>query len=440
MQRSVLRVIIISVLAGVMLFYASFAGAQIGSTSLRGVVKDPSGAVIPNVNLTLKDKATGLEKTTVSGADGAYQFTALVGGTYQLTATATGFQTAVVDGIVLNSGRVTDIPVSMKIGSVSTTVEVTAAGVQLEVTSNTISTTIKNASIQTLPYSNRDSLYFALLMPGANSAGGDRYTTFNGLPNASLNITVDGVNNNSQRFKSGGTSFFQFAPTRIDAMEEVTVQTSGMGAESAGQGAMSIQMVTKRGTDQYNFRLLEQWHNEFLNAWPYMTKLASAYDPTQFKPKTRQNYAVGSAGGPALHFIPFFKNKLYFFAYFEANPQPSTSRRSNTMLQHEALTGTYRFIDKSGVTQNAERARRRRPGRFTERDRSYDQGNAEPDHGDGIDAGRQFPGQHDVSFPADDVLELQPILPRVLPDSAPGLSDQSEHILARDMELPGFII
>jgi hypothetical protein len=351
MQRSVLRVMVISVLAGMMLFSASFASAQTGSTELRGVVKDPSSAVIPNVALTLKDKATGLEKTTVSGTDGAYLFTALVGGTYQLTATASGFQTAVIDGVVINSGRVTDIPVGMKIGAVSTTVEVTAAGIQLELTSNTVSNTIKNTSIQSLPYSSRDSLYFALMMPGANSAGDNRYTTFNGLPNASLNISVDGVNNNSQRFKSGGTSFFQFAPTRIDAMEEVTVQTSGMGAESAGQGAMSIQMITKRGTDRYRFRLLEQWHNEFLNAWPFMTKLAYQYDKTQFKPKTRQNYAVASAGGPALPFIPYFKDKLFFFAYFEANPQPSTSRRSNTMLQSEALTGTYRFIDKSGVTR-----------------------------------------------------------------------------------------
>jgi hypothetical protein len=352
MQRSVLRTIIICAITGIMLLSASLASAQTGATGLRGVVKDPSGAVIPNVTVTLKDKGTGLEKTAMSGADGAYQFTALVGGEYQLTAAVNGFQTAVIEGIVVNSGRITDMPVNLKVGAVSTTVEVTAAGVQLELTSNTVSTTIKNTNIQTLPYSSRDSLYFALLMPGANSSGSDRNTTFNGLPNASLNITVDGINNNSQRFKSGGTSFFQFAPTRIDAMEEVTVATSGMGAESAGQGAMSIQMVTKRGTDRYRFRLLEQWHNEFLNAWPYMTKEAYAFDKTQFKPKTRQNYAVGSVGGPALHFIPWFKDRLFFFAYFEANPQPSTSRRSNTMLQHEALTGVYRFIDKSGVTRS----------------------------------------------------------------------------------------
>ncbi len=351
MNRSALRAFAALTLAGILVFSASPAIAQTSPTALRGLVKDPSGAVIPNVSLTLKDTATGIEKTAQSGSDGSYIFPILMNGTYELTATANGFQKAVIDGIVINAGRTTDLSVNMKVGNITTTVEVTAAGVQLELTSNAVGSTIKNTNIQTLPYSSRDSLYFALLMPGANSAGGDRYTTFNGLPNASLNITVDGVNNNSQRFKSGGTSFFQFAPTRIDAMEELTVQTSGMDAQSAGQGAMSIQMVTKRGTDQYHFRLLEQWHNEFLNAWPYMTKEAYAYDKTQFKPKTRQNYAVGSVGGPALHFIPFFKNKLYFFAYFEANPQPSTSRRSNTVLQHEALNGIYRFIDKSGATR-----------------------------------------------------------------------------------------
>lgn len=351
MFRSATRALAALMLAGILIFSASFASAQTSSTALRGLIKDPSGAVMPNVKLTLKDTATGIEKASESGADGAYIFPNLVGGTYQLTAEAAGFQKAVVDNVVINNGRTTDLTVDMKVGSISTTVEVTAAGVQLETTSTTISSTIKNTNIQTLPYSSRDSLYFAILMPGANSAGDTRYSTFNGLPNASLNISVDGVNNNSQRFKSGGTSFYQFAPTRIDAMEEVSISTSGMDAQSAGQGAMSIQMTTKRGTDQYHFRLLEQWHNEFLNAWPYMTKEAYAYDKTQFKPKTRQNYALGSVGGPALHFIPFFKNRLFFFAYFEANPQPSASRRSSTMLQHEALTGTYRFIDKSGATK-----------------------------------------------------------------------------------------
>jgi hypothetical protein len=192
----------------VLLLAASLAVAQI-ITAVRGIVRDPSGAVMPNIEIKLKDKATSIEKTSKTGPDGSFIFPNLVEGTYQLTASATGFQTAVIDSITVNAGRTTDLAVKMDIGTVTDTVIVEAAAVQLETTSNLVSATIKNASIQTLPYTSRDSLYFALLMPGAQSQGtNDRNSTFNGLPNASLNITVDGINNNSQRFKSGGTSFF----------------------------------------------------------------------------------------------------------------------------------------------------------------------------------------------------------------------------------------
>ncbi len=63
---------------------------------------------------------------------------------------------------------------------------------------------------------------------------------------------VDGMNNNSQRFKSGGTSFFEFAPTRVDAIEQVSIATAGQGADGAGQGAMSIRFTTRRGSNEYH--------------------------------------------------------------------------------------------------------------------------------------------------------------------------------------------
>jgi hypothetical protein len=346
MLRSALRACAAFILAGILIFSASAAIAQTSSTVLRGVVKDPSGAVIPNVTLTLKDTATGLEKTAQSGDDGSYTFPNLVNGTYELTAKANGFDKAVIGGVTILTGRTTDLPVSMKVGNINTTVEVTASGVQLEITSNTVSTTIQNNSIQELPMAGRDTLNFALLMPGAQSVGSDRNSTFDGLPNASMNITIDGTNNNSQRFKSGGTSFFGFAPARLDAMEEVTVSTTGQGAEAAGQGAMSIQFVTKRGTDQYHFRLLEQFHNEALQANSYMNGLRGIA-----RTKTRQNYAMGSIGGPLVPFVPYLKDKLFFFAYFEANPQPGSGTQSSTMLQHEVGAGNYTFITTGGATK-----------------------------------------------------------------------------------------
>jgi hypothetical protein len=325
------------------------ATAQISVTALRGVVRDPTGAVIPGVEVRLQDTATGIEKTTLSIEDGGYFFTNLVEGKYKVTAVFPGFQSAIYDAVVINAGRTTNLPIELKIGESNTAIEVVAPSVQLATTENIISTTIKNTSIMTLPNSGRSTLDFALLVPGAMTADSNRNSTFNGLPNASMNITLDGMNNNSQRFKSGGTSFFAFAPMRIDAVEEVTVSTSGMGAESAGQGAMTIQVVTKRGTNKYHVHLLHQWHNEWLNATPYTTKLASAFDTTQVKPRTRQNYIVGSIGGPLLPWVSALKNKLFFFAYFEAVPQPFTNSRTVNVLQQEALTGNYTFIDRSGV-------------------------------------------------------------------------------------------
>jgi hypothetical protein len=207
----------------ILLLLPTFALAQITATSIRGVIKDPSGAVVPNVNLVLKDAATGIEKTATSNSDGTFIFANLVPGSYRVSATAAGFQTAVFDSVMVNAGRNTDLAIEMKIGATSTTIEVTAAAVQLETTSNAVSSTILNTSIQNLPYNGRDALFFALLMPGAMTSGDPivdgRYSTFNGLPNASMNITLDGMNNNSQRFKSGGTSLYTFVPARLDAME-----------------------------------------------------------------------------------------------------------------------------------------------------------------------------------------------------------------------------
>jgi hypothetical protein len=312
------------------------------TTSVRGLVRDPSGAAIPGAALKLVDASTQVERTTQSNVEGVYIFANLPSGTYNLTVTAQGFQTAAYNGVVVDTGRNTDLNVEMKIGATTETVEVVATAVQLETTSNTIGTTVTNNNIQNLPYSSRDALGFARLSAGASGSGGS--TTFNNLPNASLNISLDGMNNNSQRFKSGGTSFFQFAPARIDAVEQVTISTTGLGAEAGGEGAMQIRFVTKRGTDQYKFRILHQFHNEALNANSYFNDLRGIE-----KPKTRLNYFVGSVGGPLAPFSSYLKNKLFFFAYFEMQPDPRSSNVSTNLLTSDAQAGNFTYKGTDGV-------------------------------------------------------------------------------------------
>src|SRR5215468_1121831 len=185
--------------------------AQITTTGIRGIIRDPSGAVIPNATIKLADNSTGVEYATVSSSDGGFLFPNLQFGAYKLTVTAAGFQTTVIAAIIVESGRTTDVSVDVKIGGAAETVQVAATAEQLNTTTAEVGGTISNKLVQNLPFAGREGLNFAGLMAGNARSSNQRNSTYNGLPNASLNITLDGMNNNSQRFKSGGTSFFSFA-------------------------------------------------------------------------------------------------------------------------------------------------------------------------------------------------------------------------------------
>ena len=341
MPLSTLRFWLFAVVVSVVLPGAS---AQVTTTAVRGVVRDTSDAVIPNATLKLKDTATGIEQSTASGPDGAFIFANMPSGTYSLTASLTGFQAATIDKIIVDTGRTTDVAVQLQVGGATESVEVNASAALLETSSNEVGKTIDNKVIMDVPLPGRETLNFALLMPGVgNTQGSDRYSTFNGLPNASMDITVDGMNNNSQRWKSGGTSFFEFGPSRIDAMEEVTVSTTGLGAEAGGQGAMQVRMTTKRGTNTYHFKVLEQLSNEDFNANSYFNTLRGIP-----RPRSRQNNEVGWFSGKLLPFSHYFKDKLFFFAYFEAQPQPGSVTNTTTLLTPDAEKGLFTYLGTDG--------------------------------------------------------------------------------------------
>jgi hypothetical protein len=337
--------------------------AQITTTGIRGIVRDPSGAVIPNATIKVTDKATGIEQTTVSSSDGGFLFPNLQFGSYKLSATATGFQTTVIAAITVESGRTTDVSVDMQVGASTETVRVAASAEQLNTTTAEVGGTINNKLVQNLPYAGRESLNFAVLIAGSSRSTSDRNSTFNGLPNASLNITLDGMNNNSQRFKSGGTSFFSFAPARIDAIEEVSVSTTGLGSDAGGEGAMQIRMTTKRGTDQYHGKVLYQGINEALNANTFFRNMQGLP-----RNKSRQHNPLGSVGGPLLPFVKGLKNRLFFFAYYEAQPQPTTQTLTTPVLSDAAQLGNFTYLGTDGVKRTVnllDVARNAQPKAFT---------------------------------------------------------------------------
>src|SRR6185436_17951461 len=116
------------------------------------------------------------------------------------------------------------------------------------------------------------------------------------------NISLDGVNNNSARFRSGGTSFFVFAPIRLGAMEEVTVSTAGLTAEAGAEGAVQIQFSTKRGTNALHGQGFDTIQSDRLNANSVVN--AARNLP---KPKLKQHEYGANIGGPIV------RGKLFFF-------------------------------------------------------------------------------------------------------------------------------
>ena len=221
---------------------------------------------------------------------------------------------------------------SSKSPGLSEQVRVEGRSQVVETTSTTIANTVSNEQISKLPLAGRNILGFALLVPGAATSATARDSEYNGLPGGAINITLDGVNNNSARFRSGGTSMFVFAPIRLGAIEEVTVSTAGLTADAGAEGAVQIQFVTKRGSNAFRGQVFDTIQSDKLNAQGAVNK--SRAIP---KTKLRQHEWGANFGGPLI------RNKLFFFANYEQVYAPSESTQERTVLTPEAQQGVFRY-------------------------------------------------------------------------------------------------
>jgi hypothetical protein len=321
------------VCACLLLSLASPSAAQGRTTGqIVGTVKDSSGAVVPKADLILIDNGTGATVEGKSGADGNFVFPNLQPGRYQITATFQGFNPVTIQEVVVETARSIDIVVQFQVVGVSESVRVEGRSQVVETTSTTVASTVSNEQISKLPLAGRNILSFALLVPGAATSAGSRDSEYNGLPGGAINITLDGINNNSARFRSGGTSFFTFAPIRLGAIEEVTVSTAGLTADAGAEGAVQIQFVTKRGTNAFRGQVFDQIQNDKLNSQGVVNK--SRGIP---KTKLRQHEFGANFGGPVL------RNKLFFFGNYEQIHSPSEATLTRTVLTPEAQTGVFRY-------------------------------------------------------------------------------------------------
>jgi hypothetical protein len=317
--------------------------------SIAGTVTDNTDLVVPGARVQLRDEGTGIEKETTTNESGGFNFPDLNFGSYQVTVTLQGFNAAVYKNVVVETSKTTDLRIKLQVGSVDEVVQVEGAAPVLEMTSNTIGSTLNKNTIAKLPLGGDGRNVFALarLMPGVSQPANTGSTHFNGMPGGTINPTIDGVNNASNGFKSGGTSFFGTVPARMGAIEEVTVESAGLGAEAGAQGGVNLKFITRRGTNQYHGSLFEQYRTEKLNASSYFNTSRGIA-----KPEFRRHDFGGNFGGPLAPFGPL-RDKLFFFVNMEQEYIPNNNTYSNTMLTAEASQGIFRYQTSTGEQRTA---------------------------------------------------------------------------------------
>src|SRR3989454_1849184 len=253
MHRRCLLTLIMIIFAAAVLVSMQSAFAQLRIVgSISGTVQDPTGAVVPNARVVLKDQKTGITRESTTTEAGTFLFPDLASGSYQITVSMSGFKTELLPSVSVSTSKTTDVRVTLEVGQTTETVTITEGAAQvLESSSQLVTNTLVSKTITELPLGNRgNALALARLAQGASPPiGGD--TRYNNLPGGAVNVTVDGINDASNGFKSGGAGFFVTVPGRVGAGDEGSAETSGLGADSGAQSGAEIKFTTLRGGAPY---------------------------------------------------------------------------------------------------------------------------------------------------------------------------------------------
>jgi hypothetical protein len=292
------------------------AVAQTTTGSVRGLVKDSSGAVIGGAKVSITDKKTNSTQNATTNAGGEFFFTNLPNGQYEVAVEATNFKKTTVTDVTVNINQTTDLPVTVEAGGGNETVEVSAAGTELvETTTTTLASSFESRKVVELAQTtSAGGIYnLALTIPNVTGSGGIGVGTggsVGGQRPRNNNFMVDGVDNND---KSVTGPAMYISP---ETVSELSVQTNQSASEFGRSTGGQFIVVTKSGTNQFHGSAYFFLQNRNLNALDVSQKIQGVVrdnpGPGQsLNPRFDNNRFGGNIGGPIV------KNKLFFFTSYE---------------------------------------------------------------------------------------------------------------------------
>src|SRR6516225_1115249 len=301
---------------------------QTTNATLRGVVTDQSGAVLPGVSITVRNQGTGVERTTLTDETGNYQVAALPVGTYQIEARLMGMKPELVKDLTLEVGAIVLRNFKLEVGGI--TEEVTVAGETplVETTSTTVGQVIETKTVQEIPLNGRHFLDLGMLIPGSvtppANAGlaaplrGQGFFGFNtaGAREDGVNFLINGINLNDISNQQ-----VTFQPS-INTVDEFKVTNSTFSAEYGRNSGGIVSVATRSGTNQFHGEIFDYFRNDALDARNF-------FDVS--KPAFRRNQYGGTFGGPIV------KDRTFFFFSYEG-----LTHRQALSLNSGVLTDTQR--------------------------------------------------------------------------------------------------
>lgn len=294
------------------LLTASTAAQSLTGT-LRGVVFDQQGQVVPDVKITLTSEGTGIEVATTSSGVGTYNFSAIPSGIYKVKAEAKGFADYLRPGIQVQSSQVTDVTINLELASATTTVVVESGANVIQTESSQLSGSFDTKSIAEIPIQTgafASVLNLSIFLPntttqlgGTSGFGG----SVGGLRGRENSFSIDGTDNNDPSVTS---STQQVIP---DAVQELVINQNIYSAEFGRGAGGQFNVITKTGTNKLHFGAWLYNINRAYDAADNQEKAAIASGQLTDKRRFDFNRVGGDVGGP------IWKDKLFLYGAYEFN-------------------------------------------------------------------------------------------------------------------------
>jgi len=332
--------------------FAAQAYAQVVGATLSGTIMDPSGAVVPNAQVTVRNTATGVTREVTADTAGLYLVPNLLPGNYEVTVMSPGFNTARQSNVDLAVGAAQQLNISLKVGETSQTVEVTEAAPQVQLTSSTLSGEVESTTVRELPLNGRDWASLATLSPGVNAietqipfeAGavrgnrgfGAQLTISGGRPTQN-NYRLDGLSIND--YGNGGPGSVLGVSLGVDAIQEFSVLTGNYSAEYGRTSGGVVNAVSKSGTNAFHGDVYEFLRNDALDANDFFSNASGVP-----RPPYKRNQFGAAAGGPII------KDRTFIFGDYEGIRQSKGVSTPTKVPSDNARNGLLSFSpDKNGV-------------------------------------------------------------------------------------------